>query len=158
MMIEIVRELPDHVELSEHLRDRADFYLMVLSFGVGYYIPATDDVRLLFGIDKNGRWLKSPRSARAWRNRQFDGSAALRDIVSALSLQVRDVELAGVEQNVTRELLDRMEKLMQPTVRRAIDVWTSELQTPQKKLSNAADLGDARNVGNETKQRTEGNQ
>jgi hypothetical protein len=119
-MIEIVRELPAHVELSEHLRGRADFYLMVLSFGVGYYIPATPDVRRMLGLDKNGHWLKHPASARAWRNRQFDAADALRDIVGALSLQVRDVELAGVEEGVTRELLDRMATLMRPTIRKRI--------------------------------------
>ena len=116
-MIEIVKELPEHVELSQHLRERADFYLCVQSLGVSYYIPATPDVRRLLSLDKRGRDAK-PDGRRRWTI--YDKGDALRDIVSALSLQVRDVELAGVEQNVTETLLDRMREVMSPTVRRLV--------------------------------------
>jgi hypothetical protein len=44
-MIYIVKKLPDHVQLSEHLREQAAFYLCVQSFGINYYVPATPRIR-----------------------------------------------------------------------------------------------------------------
>jgi adenosyl cobinamide kinase/adenosyl cobinamide phosphate guanylyltransferase len=45
---------------------------------------------------------------------------ALRDIVASIELQVRDVVLAGIEENVTNQLLKRMDAALRPTVRQAI--------------------------------------
>jgi hypothetical protein len=117
-MMYVVHELPEHVELSPHLKDRADFYLCVQSFGVSYYIPATAKIRRLLCLDKKGRDAKPDMRLRWW---SMDKADALRDIISALELQVRDVVLAGVEQNVTATLLERMEAVMQPTVRRLVN-------------------------------------
>lgn len=117
MILETVTELPDHVRLSPHLRERAEFYVVVLSFGVGYYIPATPKVQRLLGIDSRGRWVKKPPSLRQWDRRRFDNADALRDIAEALYLQLRDVELAEIERNVKEPLLDRMDEALTRTVR-----------------------------------------
>lgn len=133
-MIEIVHEIPEGIELSPHLKGRTDFYLLVSSFGVGYYIPATDKVRRLLGIDAKGKWIKRPPSERRWRWRTFDTADALRDIINALHAQVRDVELAEIETNVRRALLNRMEEALAPTIRRTIEQHTPpKLLTDEKK-------------------------
>jgi sulfite reductase alpha subunit-like flavoprotein len=112
-MMYVVHELPDHVELSPNLRDRAEFYLCVQSFGISYYIPATPRIRRLLMLDKQGKDAKPDQRLRWWR---MDKGEAVRDIIQSLELQVRDVVLAGIEQNVTHALLERMEAVMQPTV------------------------------------------
>lgn len=114
----IVHQLPEHVELSEHLREQAAFYICVESLGVGYYIPGTPEVCQLLELDSRGRDAKRDQRRR-WNN--FRKADALRDIVSALSLQVRDVELAGVERNVSATLLSQMRKAMRPTLRRTLE-------------------------------------
>ena len=111
--MEIVDELPDGIELSEHLRSQAAFYLRVPSFGIPYYIPATPKIRRLLGLDARGREAK-PDGRLSWT--LYDRASALRDIVSALHLQVRDVVLAGIEEDVKAALLERMNYLMTPTV------------------------------------------
>jgi hypothetical protein len=117
-MMQIVKKLPRHVKLSPHLRERAPFYVLITHFGLPYYIPGTPKIRRLLELDANGRPGQPDRRLR-WRD--FDKADALRDIVAALSLQVRDVELAGIEQGVTQALLDRMAEVMRPTVRGMID-------------------------------------
>lgn len=127
-MLHIVKELPDDVELSEHLRDRADFYLCVQSFGISFYIPATADVRRLLCLDKNGQDVKPDMRKRWW---SYDKADALRTIINALELQIRDVMLAGIEENVTRILLDRMDAAMRPTVKSLIDRQVKMLPKPK---------------------------
>ena len=116
-MIYVVKELPEHVKLSPRLREQASVYLCVESLGVDYYIAATPKVRRLLCLDKHGHDAK-PDMRRSWRT--YDKADALRDIINSLELQVRDVELAGIEENVKEALLDRMDALMTPTVRGAI--------------------------------------
>ena len=117
-MLYIVKELPEGVELSPRLRERADFFLSVQSFGVSFYIPATPKIRRLLCLDKHGRDVK-PDMRRRWWN--YDKADALRDIVCSLELQVRDVVLTEIEGNVTRTLLNEMRGLMRPKVRSLID-------------------------------------
>jgi hypothetical protein len=60
-MMYIVRELPEHVELSEHLKNQAEFYICVQSFGISYYIPATPKIRRLVGLDAKGNDAENDR-------------------------------------------------------------------------------------------------
>lgn len=116
-MIYVVKELPEYVQLSDRLKGMASCYLCVQSFGVNYYIPATPNIRRLLCLNKDGHDAK-PDMRRRWDS--YQKANALRDIVSSLSLQVRDVELAEIEGNVKQALLHRMDELMTPTVRGAI--------------------------------------
>jgi hypothetical protein len=113
-MMYIVWELPEHVELSEHLKKQAEFYICVQSFGISYYIPATPKIRRLIGLDTKGNDAE-PDRRRKWS--KYQKADAIRDIVAALELQVRNVVLAGIEENVKQALLQRMDEAMTPTVR-----------------------------------------
>jgi hypothetical protein len=127
-MIYIVDKLPDDVKLSEHLRGMAEFYLCVQSFGINYYIPATPRIRQLVELDSKG--LDAPRDKRRRWDRYEKGDA-LRDIVAAIELQVRDVVLAGIERNVMDALLKRLEIALDKTVVRAVaDRVTQKLLPP----------------------------
>jgi hypothetical protein len=123
-MMYVVHELPEGVRLSDHLRSQADFYIAVQSFGISYYIPATPRIRRLLMLDKHGLDAKPDMRLKWWRMSKAD---AIRDIIQAIELQVRDVVLAGIEQNVTDTLLDRMRDLMSPTVRGLIEDQTTKL-------------------------------
>jgi len=133
-MIYVVKKLPKHVKLSEHLRKQSSVFLCVQSFGINYYIPATPDIRRLLCLNKDGHDAK-PDMRRSWWS--MDKADALRDIISALELQVRDVVLAGIEQNVKRALLERMDTLMTPTVRGAIKGEQMLLETKHSERDNA---------------------
>lgn len=119
--MQIVHELPEHVELSQHLRDKSPFFLVVQLLGITYYIAATPTVRRLLELDEKGKTEKPDRRRRWDRYKMED---ALRDIINSLHLQVRDVVLAGIEQNVTETLLAKMQEAMRPTVRKAIHART----------------------------------
>lgn len=117
-MLHIVRKLPKHVELSQHLREQTAYYIGVQSLGITYYVPATPEIRDLLELDGRGRDARRDRRRR-WTN--CEKADALRDIVAALSLQARDVELAGIERNVTDALLDRMRGALHATVRKSVE-------------------------------------
>lgn len=125
----IVYELPDGVELSEHLREHATFYICVMYSGLNYYIAATPNVRRLFELNDKGEPDK-PDKRRRWT--EYEKAYALRDIIAALHLQTRDVVLAGIESNVSRTLLGRMDELMRPTVQREIANETRLLNNGSK--------------------------
>jgi hypothetical protein len=131
-MLTIVKELPEHVELSQHLREGTPFYIKVTHFGVPYYIAGTTNVRQLLELDKNGKQGQRDRRLR-WG--EYQKADALRDIVSSLHLQVRDVALAGVEERVTTTLLDRMERALAPTVRRAVEGEARKALPPPERQS-----------------------
>jgi len=130
-MMHFATELPDGVKLSEHHTKGVPFYIGVQSFGLTYWIPAKPKIRMLLELDVRGRDAKRDRRFRWDRYRKAD---ALRDIVSALEIQVRDVVLAGIEQKVTDALLDRMREVMSPTVRGMIDEQAQKaLPAPEEK-------------------------
>lgn len=115
--MQITRKIPEHVELSPRLIEKAAFFILVQSLGITYYIAATPAVCRLLTLDKNGKDAK-PDQRRRWDS--FTKEDALRDIITSLELQVRDVVLAGIEENVSGVLLDRMAELMSPTIRAKI--------------------------------------
>lgn len=123
-MLTVVRKLPKHVRLSERLREHAPFYLAVQHFGITYYVAATPKVRQLLGLNAKGEEAP-PDRRRTWS--RYDKADAVRDIIDALHLQVRDVVLAGIEQNVTQTLLERMDEAMRPTVRIMVQKQAVEL-------------------------------
>lgn len=130
----ITRELPEGVELSPHLREQATFFIEVMLDGITYYIAATPRVRRLFELDERGRPNK-PDRRRSWDD--FEKDKALRDIASSLHLQVRDVVLAGIEENVSRVLLGKMRRAMAPTIRAHVLA-----RTPRALLTTGSEAGD----------------
>jgi hypothetical protein len=130
----IAHELPEGVELSPHLRERASFYIEVMLDGITYYIAATPHVRRLFELDERGR------PGRPDRRRKFDSfekEKALRDITSSIHLQLRDVVLAGIEADVSRVLLGKMRRAMAPTIRAHVFA-----RTPRALLTTGGETGE----------------
>jgi hypothetical protein len=126
--MEITRKVPKHVELSPRLKEKAAFYIRIMSLGIPYYIAATPVVQRLLTLDKDGKDAKPDLRLR-WDS--YKKEDALRDIVSSLELQVRDVVLAGIESNVTDALLARMAEVMSPTVRAKIQAAANTTDAQQ---------------------------
>lgn len=118
--MEIVRSLPKGVSLSDHLKERAAFFIVIQQFGISYYVAATPEVRRMLKLGANGK-AASLKERRAWRE-QMDNEKGLRDVIASIHLQLRDVVFAGIEDGVTAELLKHFKRAMQPKVRGMVEV------------------------------------
>lgn len=118
--MEIVRKLPRGVSLSDHLKERAAFFIRMTEFGISYYVAATPEVRRMLKLGANGK-PATLKERRAWRE-QMDNEKGLRDVIGSIHLQLRDVVFAGIEEGVTTELLKQFRRAMQPKVRGMVEI------------------------------------
>jgi len=113
-----VKHLPDHIKLCQDIRDRSPFYIVVQYFGHSYYVGATEHVRFLFGIDKNGQEVEGGRKR---RGDFLEGEKAIRDVVLSLELQIRDYVLEGIQERVRDEVFEKLNELVSAPIRKRVN-------------------------------------
>jgi hypothetical protein len=125
-MIDIVQELPEGVELSQHLRDKAKArwkgkkfsgYFHFTMDGQSYYVPITKDIWDAFGFTQKYKDHKPGLGELSATSEE----RALRDIAGALLLQLRDNILGNMERSVLDELHARLDNVLHQPLRKAID-------------------------------------
>jgi hypothetical protein len=129
-MIRTIKKLPKRIRLSQYLEEKASCYVEIVYSGHSFYIPATKTIRAMLGINKNGKRIEGepqPQTRKGWK-RDFDNDVALRDIVDALYLQIRDYVLSEVEGNVSQMILEKMEKAMENPIHRLTERVAAELE------------------------------
>ena len=139
-MFEVVSSLPDGVEISQHLCDKAAKrrlgkkkfqFFKILLYGRSFYVPITNEVWEAFRLKNEdfreyddetceGKKFKGVECSRE------DVRGMLQQLVDAISLQVRDNVLDGVEQSVMRETTSRLEQALRGPVRKGIEAAADE--------------------------------
>ena len=147
-MFTIVDKIPKSVKLSPDFQQKAAKskgkgwkrkfkYIPVLYFGRTYYFPITKAIWEAFELSK--------------RMQNQDGGyvlgtgpveEALRDILGAMHLQVRDDVLNGIEQTVVQQVQDRLSAMMRVPLRAELERMADEREA--KLLGSKEDAGEAK--------------
>lgn len=110
-------KLPKSVELSPHIKERAEFYFVVMLSGHTYYVAITKKTRLALGIKKDGR---------ASSYKKLDEYYEMaRDMIDSIYLQVRDVVGAEISSGLSDQIGKGFQKLfdsaLDKTVKQKLD-------------------------------------
>jgi 8-oxo-dGTP pyrophosphatase MutT (NUDIX family) len=103
-------DLPKDVRLSPDLKKRAKFFVVVMLFGVNYYIPVTKEMKRFFNIRiKDGKPYRTTSQAGSYDQVDF-----LRDLIASAYFQVRDTVGSAIHDNLKKlkvhQLEDKSEK------------------------------------------------
>jgi hypothetical protein len=115
-MLELVASNKVPVELSPHIRGRADFFFRFQLNGFSYYVPVSKELKNLFklGIRKGGPIFDSfPAQVRC--------EALLGDIASCLYLQMRDTVGAEIKNGLHRDIEERFSSLFSKVISDKVD-------------------------------------
>ena len=133
-MIEFKIKPRKGIELSPDIKKRTVFYCELFMCGVRYTIPITKEVKKVMGIKlKNGK----PDMSFNWENK-FEN--ALRDIVGAIYLQVRDVVAEGITEELATDIKNRFENLVRPSLENTVESRITNKMIPlqiERKRPNA---------------------
>lgn len=110
-MIVYVRELPEHVKLSDQQKSQADGYIRVLSNGKGYYVPLTKEMKKLFGISRKKDTIEFKDF-----NLQYKLDEMARVIIDAVYLQTRDTVGVEVREEMVRMVEDKLHNVLIPQI------------------------------------------
>jgi len=140
MSIDVVSALPDGVEISQHLREKAAkrrlgkkkyaFFRLSL-YGRSFYVPITNEVWETFALkdsDFHENDDETPEGKRVVRfectRHGLDGF--LRQLIDSIALQVRDDVLDGMEESVMAEVMDHVRGALRAPIRARIEAAADE--------------------------------
>ena len=117
-MLDIIpkNKLLKSVELSPDIKKRAEGYIVIMKYGLRYYIPITKELKKIFKISRRGKKFLFPSwSAEHRAERHF------RDFIMVMYLQVRQDVGAEIQRHLSQELKDGFEKLFDPFIENKIE-------------------------------------
>lgn len=107
------KTLPNHIKLSDHLKQQADGYIGVSLYGKSYYIPITKDCKKLFGIKRHREIIKFTKG-KLMDDCKF--ADFVRTIIDSIYLQVRDTIGVEIREELLREVMDKMNNIIVPQI------------------------------------------
>lgn len=113
-MMTYTRKLPDHVQLSDYIKEKADGYLVILKYGKHYYIPLTKEIKKLFKISRREGEIIFGKT-----EKRFDD--VVMTIIDAVYLQVRDTVGGEIQSNIMEEVKSKIEDILAPKIGKEID-------------------------------------
>ena len=117
-MITYCKTLPNHVKLSDHIKQQSDGYMSVSLNGKQYYIPITKDCKKLFGIKRRGETVAFTKG-KHMDEYKFDDF--IRTIIGSVVLQVRDTIGVEIREELMREAMDKINNVIVPQIDKEID-------------------------------------
>ena len=134
-MLDVVERLPEGVEISRHLCDKArkrrrgkmrHAFFRVSVYGRPFFVPITSEAWDLLGLSdsdfaEGDDEDQSGKAIRTVECRKPGVEDLLRQIIDAISLQVRDNVLDGIERSVMDEVTSRLEQALRAPIRASIE-------------------------------------
>jgi len=109
-MLSWLDKLPEGVELSPHLVEKADGFVSVACHCEFYYFPVTAEIKRLIGKrDKNSY------------NTRCCVERLLMDLVSAVYLQIRDGLVEELKDELSDQVAEGLKKLYVPQLNNLVD-------------------------------------
>ena len=112
---DIVYEIPEGLKLCPDIRNRAIAYMRIQSMGITYWVPITKEMKRFLKLKvKDGKIVFAS-------GKQEDGFEKMcRDILWSVHLQERDVVLAGIEENISKDVRDGFAKLFEAPIKQLV--------------------------------------
>ncbi len=116
-MICYVKELPEHIKLSDHLKGIADGYIVVQVYGKSHYIPLTKEMKKQFNIHRKNNRVDFDNFQDECRFEEM-----VRVIADSLYLQTRDTVGTEIREEVVSIVQDKIADLLAPIAQKEIDL------------------------------------
>ncbi len=127
-MLEYTDKLPDDIELSKFLNEKANGYFVVILHGMKYYIPLIKEMRQIFKIKIVDGHIQSPASFKG-QQKIFH---ILQYIIDAVYLQMRDTVGGEVYGKLDRNIKDGLEKMYTNILQQTIIGGMNNKMLPEK--------------------------
>ena len=127
-LMEYRKSLPKGVPTCSDQQDRAHGFVGILYSGHTYWLPITKEMKRLFGIS-----LRAGNIVFKKDDDKYDFEKAVREIVHAVYLQIRDTVGSEIEQALMTEIRDGFSQMLFKQVADRVDAsLTKALPPPQK--------------------------
>jgi hypothetical protein len=117
-------DLPKDATTCGNLKDKANYFIQIMYLGKNYYLPLTNEMKKALGLSiRGGRLLHS-------RN-EFNIEGFLRDVISAVYLQIRDTVGVEIHQTLSKQITEGMEKMFEDNLYKSIEGGLNQKLLPR---------------------------
>jgi len=118
----------EDAKTSLDLQERADGFFRILNGGIEYHIPVTKEMKKLLKLKRRDKTIEFPTHKSSYMVEHM-----LRDIISAVYLQLRDTVGSEIKEDLMTELKDSIGKMLSKKFDNVIEERMTEKE--QKLLS-----------------------
>jgi hypothetical protein len=111
------------------LKSRAQYFVPISYLGRKYYLPLTKEIKRVLGISV--RTVKGEPTVNCNSN-SFDVEEGLRDIISAIYLQIRDTVAAEVHSSLSDKIAEGFKKFFEQNLDATIHTQLDNKLLPDK--------------------------